>query len=148
MFSKSNFKIYCLNYSVDPEKGQMFSVDPFYNQEKFIASKPEYEMPKKKERTELDEQNAAKLIEGIKHVDLYEHPDEEVYRQMISDTIEMRSQGMIAGYISKVFLLKKIQNAVEFIQKKQCTGKVLIDVKCADDDDCDDEEAGDNKKSS
>ncbi|XP_065093484.1 quinone oxidoreductase-like protein 2 homolog [Ochlerotatus camptorhynchus] len=133
---------------VDPEKGQLFSVDPFYNQEKLKASKPEYELPKKKERTEQDQQNAAKLIDGVKHVDLYEHPDEDVYRQMIADTIEMRSQGMIAGYISKVFLLNKIQNAVEFIQKKQCTGKVLIDVKCVDDDDCEDGEAGEEKKSS
>lgn len=126
----------------------MFSVDPFHNQEQLKASKPEYELPKKKERTEQDELNAAKLIDGVKHVDLYEYPDEDVYRQMITDTIEMRSQGMITGYISKVFLLKKIQNAVEFIQKKQCTGKVLIDVKCLDDDDCEEEKEDEEKKSS
>lgn len=106
---------------------------------------PEYELPKKKERTEQDDQNAAKLIDNVVHIDLYEHPDEDVYRQMISDTIEMKSQRMVSGYISKVFLLKSVQKAVEFIQKKQCTGKVLIDVKCLDDDDCEDE-AKENEK--
>nr|XP_029731350.1 quinone oxidoreductase-like protein 2 [Aedes albopictus] len=126
---------------VDPEKGQMFSVDPFHNQAKLKASKPEYELPKKKERTEQDVQNAAKLIDNVVHIDLYENPDEDVYRQMISDTIEMKSQRMVSGYISKVFLLKSVQKAVEFIQQKQCTGKVLIDVKCLDDDDCEDAEA-------
>lgn len=123
----------------------MFSVDPFHNQAKLKASMPEYELPKKKERTEQDDQNAAKLIDNVVHIDLYEHPDEDVYRQMISDTIEMKSQRMVSGYISKVFLLKSVQKAVEFIQKKQCTGKVLIDVKCLDDDDCEDE-AKENEK--
>lgn len=131
---------------VDPEQGKMFSVDPFHNQETLKASKPEFELPKKKERTEQDEQNAAKLIDDVTHVDLYEYPGEDVYRQMISDTIEMRSQGMIAGYISKVFPLKKVQSAVEFIQKKQCTGKVLIEVKCLDDDGCEDGDDDDEDK--
>ncbi|KAL1401892.1 hypothetical protein pipiens_001002 [Culex pipiens pipiens] len=124
---------------VDPEKGQLFSVDPFFNKETFKASKPEYELPKKKERTEEHEQQAAKLIDNIKHVDLYEHEDEDVYRQMISDTVEMRVQRMVHGHISKVFMMKEIQEAVDFILQKQCTGKVLVDVKCEDDDKCEDE---------
>ncbi|XP_058829482.1 quinone oxidoreductase-like protein 2 [Topomyia yanbarensis] len=126
---------------VDPEKGQMFSVDPFHSLDKLMASKPKYDLPKKKERTEKEERDAAKLIENVRHVDLYEHPDEDIYRQMISDTIEMRAEGMIAGHISKLFPLKEIQEAIEFIQKKQCTGKVLIDVKCSDDDNCKEEKA-------
>ncbi|XP_053687842.1 quinone oxidoreductase-like protein 2 [Sabethes cyaneus] len=131
---------------VDPEQGQMFSVDPFYNLEQLKASKPKYDLPKKKERTEEDDQRAGSLIDGIKHVDLYEHPDEDTYRQMISDTIEMRAEGMIAGHISKLFPLKKIQDAIDFIEKKQCTGKVLIDVKCSDEDDCEDEKSDTKKK--
>ncbi|XP_038113234.1 quinone oxidoreductase-like protein 2 [Culex quinquefasciatus] len=124
---------------VDPEKGQLFSVDPFFNKETFKASKPEYELPKKKERTEEHEQQVAKLIDNIKHVDLYEYEDEDVYRQMISDTVEMRVQRMVHGHISKVFMMKEIQEAVDFILQKQCTGKVLVDVKCEDDDKCEDE---------
>lgn len=114
-------------------------MDPFFNKETFKASKPEYELPKKKERTEEHEQQVAKLIDNIKHVDLYEYEDEDVYRQMISDTVEMRVQRMVHGHISKVFMMKEIQEAVDFILQKQCTGKVLVDVKCEDDDKCEDE---------
>lgn len=131
---------------VDPKQGQLFSVDPFHNQKKLKESKPEYELPKKKVRTEQDQANAAKLIDSLVHIDLYEYPGEDVYRQMISDTIEMKSQRMVSGYISKVFLLKNVQKAVEFIQQKQCTGKVLIDVKCLDDDDCEEGDDGKKKK--
>lgn len=132
---------------MDPEQGQMFSVDPFYSLDKLKASKPKYDLPKKKERTEEDNRRAAKLIDSVKHVDLYEHPDEDTYRQIISDTIEMRAEGMIAGHISKLFVMKEIQDAIEFIEKKQCTGKVLIDVKCSDDDDgCEDDKTESEKK--
>ncbi|XP_055631823.1 quinone oxidoreductase-like protein 2 homolog [Toxorhynchites rutilus septentrionalis] len=131
---------------VDHENGQLISVDPFNTPEKLKAYKPEYELPKKMKRTEEDKTNSAKLLSNVKHVDLYEHPDEDVYRQMISDTIEMREEGMIAGYISKVFRLKEIQEAVQFIQQKQCTGKVLIDVKCSEEDDCEDEFKEQKKK--
>ncbi|EAL38924.2 AGAP011632-PA [Anopheles gambiae str. PEST] len=66
---------------------------------------------------------------------------------MIADTIEMRSEGMIAGHISKIFPLAKIQQAIEFIQQKQCTGKVLIDVQCPDEDDCPEGKEKKDKKS-
>ncbi|XP_052902547.1 quinone oxidoreductase-like protein 2 [Anopheles moucheti] len=124
---------------VDPAKGQLISVDPFFNASKFPTDVPEFERPKKKEKDEKPEveEGKAKLIANVRHFDLYEYPDEDTYRQMISDTIEMRSEGMIAGHISKIFPLAKIQEAIEFVQQKQCTGKVLIDVQCPDgDDDC------------
>lgn len=145
MWYWARFKVN-FSYSVDPKEGQMFSVDPFHSQKKLKASKPEYELPKKKVRTEQDQANAAKLIDNLVHIDLYEYPGEDIYRQMISDTIELKSQKMVSGYISKVFLLKSVQKAVEFIQQKQCTGKVLIDIKSLDDDDG--EEEGTKKKKS
>uniref|UniRef100_A0A182WEL5 Enoyl reductase (ER) domain-containing protein n=1 Tax=Anopheles minimus TaxID=112268 RepID=A0A182WEL5_9DIPT len=125
---------------VDPTNGQLISVDPFFNASKFPTEVPEFERPKRKEKSEKSEEAAgkAKLIENVRHFDLYEYPDVDTYRQMISDTIEMRSEGMIAGHISKIFPLAKIQQAIEFVQQKQCTGKVLIDVQCPDEDDCPD----------
>uniref|UniRef100_A0A182M9N7 Enoyl reductase (ER) domain-containing protein n=1 Tax=Anopheles culicifacies TaxID=139723 RepID=A0A182M9N7_9DIPT len=125
---------------VDPVNGQLISVDPFFNAAKFPTELPEFERPKRKEKSEKPEEatGKAKLIENVRHFDLYEYPDVDTYRQMISDTIEMRSEGMIAGHISKIFPLAKIQQAIDFVQQKQCTGKVLIDVQCPDDDDCPD----------
>ncbi|XP_058464557.1 quinone oxidoreductase-like protein 2 [Malaya genurostris] len=129
---------------VDVENGKMFSIDPFYNHDKLKSFKPKFDLPKKKERTEAQERNAARFIDNVRHVDLYEYPDEDIYRQMISDTIEMRAQGMIAGHISKLFSLKDIQEAIKFIVEKKCTGKVLIDVKCIDGEDCEDEKTKKN----
>ncbi|XP_050080645.1 quinone oxidoreductase-like protein 2 homolog [Anopheles maculipalpis] len=127
---------------VDPANGQLISVDPFFNASKFPTELPEFERPKRKEKDEkpAEAEGKAQLIQNVRHFDLYEYPDVDTYRQMISDTIEMRSEGMIAGHISKIFPLAKIQQAIEFVQQKQCTGKVLIDVQCTDpdDDDCPD----------
>ncbi|XP_035898902.1 quinone oxidoreductase-like protein 2 homolog [Anopheles stephensi] len=127
---------------VDPANGKLISVDPFYNASKFPTEVPEFDRPKRKEKDEkpAEAEAKAKLIQDVRHFDLYEYPDLDTYRQMISDTIEMRSEGMIAGHISKTFPLAKIQQAIEFVQQKQCTGKVLIDVQCpdGDDDDCPD----------
>uniref|UniRef100_A0A182KBL8 Enoyl reductase (ER) domain-containing protein n=1 Tax=Anopheles christyi TaxID=43041 RepID=A0A182KBL8_9DIPT len=126
---------------VDPAKGQLISVDPFFNAANFPSEVPEFERPKRKEKEEkaAEAEGKAKLIQNVRHFDLYEYPDLDTYRQMISDTIEMRSEGMIAGHISKIFPLAKIQQAIEFIQQKQCTGKVLIDVQCPDVDECPEE---------
>ncbi|XP_049289918.1 quinone oxidoreductase-like protein 2 [Anopheles funestus] len=143
---------------VDPTNGQLISVDPFFNASKFPTELPEFERPKRKEKDEKPEEveGKAKLIKNVRHFDLYEYPDVDTYRQMISDTIEMRSEGMIAGHISKIFPLAKIHQAIEFVQQKQCTGKVLIDVQCPDEDDCADakekkakskQEGGEKKKS-
>ncbi|XP_055596958.1 quinone oxidoreductase-like protein 2 [Uranotaenia lowii] len=125
---------------VDHETGMLFSVDPFYNAEKFKATKPEFEVPKKKKKSEEDVKHSAQLLDSLIHLDLYKNPDEDFYRQIITDTIEMRLQKMVSGHVSKVFPLPKIQEAIEFIQKKQCTGKVLIDVRHTDSkSDCGDE---------
>ncbi|XP_049539250.1 quinone oxidoreductase-like protein 2 [Anopheles darlingi] len=125
---------------VEPEKGKLISVDPFYNAQTFPKEVPQFERPKRKGKEDKPDESAegrAKLLQNVQHFDLYEYPDLDTYRQMISDTIEMRSEGMIAGHISKVFPLAKIQQAIEFVQQKQCTGKVLIDVQCTDpEEDC------------
>ncbi|XP_052861054.1 quinone oxidoreductase-like protein 2 [Anopheles cruzii] len=134
---------------VDPTNGKLISVDPFYNAQKFASEAPEFERPKrskgKEDRKSEEDQLRAALLQNVQHFDLYEYPDLDTYRQMISDTIEMRSEGMIAGHISKMFPLAKIQQAIEFVQQKQCTGKVLIDVQCTDPDD-DDCAEGEEKK--
>uniref|UniRef100_A0A182UV30 Enoyl reductase (ER) domain-containing protein n=1 Tax=Anopheles merus TaxID=30066 RepID=A0A182UV30_ANOME len=135
---------------VEPTNGQLISVDPFFNASKFPTEVPEFERPKRKEKEgkpDQDQESKAKLIQNVRHFDLYEYPDVDTYRQMIADTIEMRSEGMIAGHISKIFPLAKIQQAIEFIQQKQCTGKVLIDVQCPDEDDCPEGKDKKDKKS-
>ncbi|XP_058116775.1 quinone oxidoreductase-like protein 2 [Anopheles ziemanni] len=123
---------------VNPETGQLISVDPFYNAEKFLTEVPEFDRPKRKEKENKPEAVDVRenMLKNVRHFDLYENPDVDTYRQMITDTIEMRSEGMITGHISKMFPMAKIQEAIEFIQQKQCTGKVLIDVQCMDEDGC------------
>uniref|UniRef100_A0A182QKN6 Enoyl reductase (ER) domain-containing protein n=1 Tax=Anopheles farauti TaxID=69004 RepID=A0A182QKN6_9DIPT len=140
--------LHLLTDFVDPTNGQLISVDPFFNASKFASEVPEYERPKRKEKDEkpAEVEGKAKLLQNVRHFDLYEYPDVDTYRQMIADTIEMRSEGMIAGHISKVFPLSKVQQAIEFIQQKQCTGKVLIDVQCPDEEDCADGKDKKDKK--
>lgn len=58
---------------------------------------------------------------------------------------------VIVPYVSQKFELNKVNEAVEFIRGKRCTGKVLIDVGQVEedgknDDDSDDDEEGSKKK--
>lgn len=71
--------------------------------------------------------------------------DFELYRQIIDDTLSLCTEEIIVPYISQKFSLNDVNDAVEFIKEKKCTGKVLIDLTCVDepchsDDDSDKED--------
>lgn len=59
----------------------------------------------------------------------YRDFDKEFYRQTISDTLALCEEEIIAPYVSKTFGLHEINDAVDFIKGKKCTGKILIDIK-------------------
>lgn len=52
----------------------------------------------------------------------------DLFRTMVSDTLEMANQGAISAHISATFPLEDINKAIEYIERKECTGKVLIEV--------------------
>lgn len=57
--------------------------------------------------------------------------DLETYKCLMYDTLEMADEGAIGAHISRGFELKDVNKAIEFIESKQCTGKVVI---CMDED--------------
>lgn len=54
--------------------------------------------------------------------------DPELYRNIVSDTLELADEGVIAAHVSATFGLKDVNSAIEYIKEKKCTGKVLIEM--------------------
>uniref|UniRef100_A0A1Y1KTW2 Enoyl reductase (ER) domain-containing protein n=1 Tax=Photinus pyralis TaxID=7054 RepID=A0A1Y1KTW2_PHOPY len=52
--------------------------------------------------------------------------DLEAYRCLVNDVLDLADQGLISAHVSASFALGDINKAIEFIQEKKCTGKVLI----------------------
>ncbi|XP_057652643.1 quinone oxidoreductase-like protein 2 homolog [Diorhabda carinulata] len=49
-----------------------------------------------------------------------------LYRSIVNDTLEMANDGLISAHISAKFNLTQVNEAIKFIDDKKCTGKVLI----------------------
>lgn len=122
--------IICYFHSVDPN-GYFLTADPTYSPERFVASKPEFKKPSKKDGTESTGLSTSDLVSKIKFVDLtkYREEDLELYRQTIQDTLSLCEEEIITPFISNCFELDDVNEAVKFIKEKKCTGKVLIDLK-------------------
>lgn len=54
--------------------------------------------------------------------------DPQLYKSIVNDTLELANEGVIGAHISAQFNLKNVNDAIEYIKAKKCTGKVLIDV--------------------
>lgn len=52
----------------------------------------------------------------------------ELYRNIVADTLELADEGVIGAHVSAVYTLENINNAIEYINAKKCTGKVLIEI--------------------
>lgn len=115
---------------MDPN-GYFLTADPMYSPERFVAIKPEFKKPSKKDGSESTELSTSDLVSKIKFVDLtkYHEKDLALYRQTIQDTLSLCDEEIITPYISNCFKLDDVNEAVEFIKEKKCTGKVLIDLK-------------------
>ncbi|XP_019877455.1 quinone oxidoreductase-like protein 2 homolog [Aethina tumida] len=51
-----------------------------------------------------------------------------LYKTVVSDTLELANNGSISAHISAKFELEDVNKAIEFIEQKKCTGKVLIHI--------------------
>lgn len=78
----------------------------------------------------------------MKHINLYKYRDfdKDFYRQTIDDVLALCAEEIIVPYTSKTFGLHEVNDAVQFVRSKKCTGKVLIDVRQTGNDDDDDDE--------
>lgn len=95
-------------------------------------SKPKVEFKKsKKNKDENQQEDTEWFVPKIQHIDLHklQETDKDLYRQIVTDTLALSEEDLIIPYISQTFGLGDINEAVEFIKQKKCTGKVLIDVK-------------------
>lgn len=143
LFRKSFIKLCFLFYSLQPN-GSLFTADPFFTPEKFIAAKPDFKKPETKNNTKSDESNDSngssndlEIISKIQRVDLSDCRirDLDLYRQILEDTLSLCREDIITPYISEKFSLRDVNKAVQFIKEKKCTGKVLIDLTSNDYDD-------------
>lgn len=57
---------------------------------------------------------------------LLRQQNKNLYKTVVSDTLEMANEGVISAHVSANFQLKDVNKAIEFINQKKCTGKVLI----------------------
>lgn len=116
---------------MDPN-GYFLTADPRYSPERFVAIKPEFKKPSKNDGSESAELSTSDLVSKIQFVDLTKYREEDLvlYRQTIQDTLSLCDEEIITPYISNCFKLDDVNEAVEFIKEKKCTGKVLIDLKC------------------
>jgi len=51
-----------------------------------------------------------------------------LYKTLVNDTLELANENLIGAHISAEFPLAKINEALQFIDDKKCTGKILIKV--------------------
>lgn len=121
-------------FSVDPINGHLISVDPFYSPEILKTQKLDYKKPsvkKSKEDEKLSKEDILPIEERVKFVDLYKYRETDVdfYRQIITETLELCEDDLISAYISGTFKLTELDKAIEFIEKKKFTGKVLIEIR-------------------
>lgn len=80
----------------------------------------------------------------VVNVESLRSSNNEYFRQLVQDTLDMADQSLISAHISKTFRLKDVNNAVKFIEERKCTGKVVIDMNEDDDDDDDDKKKDDD----
>uniref|UniRef100_A0A1B0GKN5 Enoyl reductase (ER) domain-containing protein n=2 Tax=Lutzomyia longipalpis TaxID=7200 RepID=A0A1B0GKN5_LUTLO len=132
---------------IDPQNGCILTAYPLFNREAFQASTPEYNVkPKDRlDRAEIDK--LPPIHERIQHVDLYsyQYSDRDFFREIIEETLSLHSEDLISAHVSKIFTLDDLDDAVEFIKKKKCTGKVLIDLKEGKTKPKDDSDESDNE---
>lgn len=122
--------LHLLQDFLDPQNGCLITAYPLFNRETFRNNIPEFNVkPKDRvDRTEIEK--LPPIDERIQHVDLYGYQfrDRIFFREIIEETLELYSEDLISAHVSKVFSLEDIGDAVEYIRKKKCTGKVLIDL--------------------
>lgn len=126
-----------INFSVDPDDGYFLSADPAYDYDAFVASKPEF----KRTSPPADVENPDSFVHKVKHIDLYKYRDfdKDFYRQTVDDVLALCAEEIIVPYVSETFGLHQVNDAVEFVRSKKCTGKVLIDVRQTGDENGDDD---------
>lgn len=115
----------------------MLTTDPFFSAEEFKKSNSEFKKSALNKVNEskvfeaLSDDEINDLISRIKVIDLSEYRinDLDLYRQIIKDTLSLCEEDIISPHISRNFDLEAVNDAVNFIKEKKCTGKILIDLK-------------------
>lgn len=106
----------------------MISVNPLFDMDLFMAAVPKVEIKKK---YKLETSFGTPIEQRVQHVDLFKYRkvDPDFYRQVIADTFSLYDEELISAHVSKVFPLTEVNEAIQFVREKKCTGKVLIDIK-------------------
>jgi len=51
------------------------------------------------------------------------------FRQAGEDVIEMYEEGLISPHVSAIFSLDQVNQAIQFLQERKSTGKVILNIK-------------------
>lgn len=94
------------------------------------------EKKEKKAETEKKETKPTTLlsqevVDRFKTVNIFNfrEENEEEYYSLVSQVLQYYEDDLITAHISKTFGLGEINEAIDFIKGKVCTGKVLIKIK-------------------
>lgn len=89
-----------------------------------------------KEKKAAPERISDEVMDRLSTISLtdYKNKDQEKYHSIIEQTLQFCDEGLITAHISKTFNLKQVNDAIEYIKGKMCTGKVLIEIEDEDDD--------------
>lgn len=83
-----------------------------------------------KKKKEAPERISDEVMDKLSTISLtdYKNEDEEKYYSIIEQTLQFCDEGLISAHISQTFDLQQVNDAIEYIKGKMCTGKVLIKV--------------------
>lgn len=96
-------------------------------------TEPEQNSPKKEEddKKSKSETNISKEVtDKLRTISLtdYKNEDQDKYYSIIEQTLQFCEDGLITAHVSQTFNLDQVNDAIEYIKGKMCTGKVLIKI--------------------
>lgn len=108
--------------------------DPFFSPDTFQApyfKKETGKKAKKKKTASLEEIEAPEELDWttrVKKVDItkYQTIEPEFYEKIVNQAFDLHTTETIDPFVSKVWNLRDVNAAIQFVNLKKCLGKVII----------------------
>lgn len=116
----------------DKDNGKIFEANPHYWKEFELPPNNADNSNKEENKKKKNDQNSAAKIKDLQKyvtpVDLFQtkKSDAKLYDTIVKNTLQFASEELISPHISKEFTLEQVNDAIEFIRSKQCTGKIIV----------------------
>lgn len=118
-------------FSIDPN-GYFLTDDSFFSADTFQAPYFKKDINKKGRKAsleEIEEPENVEWISRVKYVDAtkYQSTDPAFYDATVKQVFDLYATEKIDPFVSKIFSLRDVNKAVQFVHQKKCLGKVLLD---------------------